>query len=97
MIGIGTDFANLSEERSYSLSYYTKGALLYSPDGSMCVLRSQSPGQLRVRAVLRHFVPNKRLHPLRRLRVYPCPLCSGNNLLTQTVSTAKSEQLFHQF
>ena len=30
MIGIGTDFANLSEERSYSLSYYTKGALLYS-------------------------------------------------------------------
>ena len=30
MIGIGTDFANLSGERSYSLSYYTKGALLYS-------------------------------------------------------------------
>ena len=29
--------------------------------------------------------------PLRRLRVYPCPLCSGNNLLTQTISTAKSE------
>ena len=25
MIGIGTDFANLSGERSYSLSYYTKG------------------------------------------------------------------------
>ncbi len=24
MIGIGTDFANLSEERFYSLSYYTK-------------------------------------------------------------------------
>lgn len=24
MIGIGTDFANLSGERSYSLSYYTK-------------------------------------------------------------------------
>ena len=35
--------------------------------------------------------------PLRRLRVYPCPLCSGNHLLTQTISTAKSEQLFHQF
>ena len=27
MIGIGTDFANHSGERSYSLSYYTKGAL----------------------------------------------------------------------
>ena len=35
--------------------------------------------------------------PLRRLRVYPCPLCSGNHLLTQTISTAKSEQLFHSF
>lgn len=27
MIGIRTDFANLSGERSYSLSYYTKDAL----------------------------------------------------------------------
>ena len=44
-------------ERPYS----PVGALLYSPDGSMCVLRSLSPGQLRVRAVLRHFVPNKGL------------------------------------
>ena len=32
MIGIGTDFANLSGERSYSLSYYTKGALIH-PNG----------------------------------------------------------------
>ena len=30
MIGIGTDFANLSGERSYSLSYYTKGRT-YTP------------------------------------------------------------------
>ena len=29
MIGIETDFADLSRERSYSLSNYTKGALLY--------------------------------------------------------------------
>ena len=29
MIGIGTGFEDLSEERSYSLSNYTKGALLY--------------------------------------------------------------------
>ena len=73
----------------------TKGALLYSPDGSMCVLRSLSPGQLRVRAVLRHFVPYKGVPPLRCLCSYPSALRSGNNLLTQTISTAKSEQLFH--
>ena len=30
LIGIETDFANLSGERSYSLSYYTNGALLYT-------------------------------------------------------------------
>ena len=29
MIGIGTDFANLSGERSYSLSYYTKRAPIF--------------------------------------------------------------------
>ena len=68
-----------------------KGALLYSPDGSMCALRGRQPGRLTVRAVLRHFVPNKGLHPLRRLRAYPSALCSGNNLLAQTISTAKSE------
>lgn len=48
----------------------TKGALLYSPDGSMCALRGRQPGQPNVRAALRHFVPYKGLHPLRRLRVY---------------------------
>ena len=64
---------------------------LYSPDGSMCVLRSRQPGQLIVRTVLRHFVPNKGLHPLRRLRVYPSALCGGNSLLMQTISVAKSE------
>ena len=91
MIGIGTDFANLSGERSYSLSYYTKGALLYSPDGSMCALRGRQLGQTNVRAVLRHSVPYKELHPLRRLRVYPSALCGGNSLLVQTISVAKSE------
>ena len=35
MIGIGTDFANLSEERFYSLSYYTKGALTHHPEGAV--------------------------------------------------------------
>ena len=69
----------------------TLGTLLYSPDGSMCALRGEQPGQLIVRAVLRHFVPIKGLHPLRRLRVYPSALCSGNSLLAQTIPTAKSE------
>lgn len=57
----------------------------------MCALRGEQLGQLIVRAVLRHFVPHKGMPPLRRLRVYPCPLCSGKNLLTQTIPAAKSE------
>ena len=69
----------------------TLGTLLYSPDGSMCALRDRQPGQPNVRAVLRHFVPNKGLHPLRRLRAYPSGLCSENGLLAQTISTAKFE------
>ena len=36
----------------------------------MCALRGRQPGQPNVRAVLRHFVPNKEMPPLRRLRVY---------------------------
>ena len=57
----------------------------------MCALRGEQPGHSNVRAVLRHFVPYKGLHPLRCLRSYPSALCSGNNLLTQTVPAAKSE------
>ena len=30
----------------------------------MCALRGEQPGHLNVRAVLRHTVPNKGLHPL---------------------------------
>ena len=68
-----------------------KGALLYSPDGSMCALRGRQPGQPYVRAVLRHFVPNKGLHPLRRLHVYPSAPFSGNRLLVRAIPVAKSE------
>jgi len=57
----------------------------------MCALRGRQPGHLEVRAVLRHFVPYKGLHPLRCLRSYPGALCSENSLLTQTISAAKSE------
>ena len=35
MIGIETDFADLSRERSYSLSNYTKGALTHHPGGAV--------------------------------------------------------------
>ena len=42
MIGIGTDFANLSGERSYSLSYYTKGALTHHPEGAVVCLRHRA-------------------------------------------------------
>lgn len=47
-----------------------KGALLYRGKPCMCALRGRQPGQPNVRAVLRHFVPNKGMPPLRRLRVY---------------------------
>ena len=67
-----------------------KGALLYRGKPCMCALRGRQPGHLEVRAVLRHFVPYKGLHPLRCLRSYPGALCNENNLLTQTVPAAKS-------
>ena len=69
----------------------TLGALLYSPDGSMCALRGRQPGHLNVRAVLRHFVPYKGVPPLRCHSSYPSALCSGNRLLALTISAAKSE------
>ena len=37
----------------------TKGALLYSPDGSMCALQGRQPGRLNVQAALRRVAPNK--------------------------------------
>ena len=55
-------------------------------------VRGDQPGYSNVRAVLRHFVPYKGLHPLRCLRSYLSALCSGNNLLTQTVPAAKPEK-----
>ena len=41
-------------------------AHFYTGIPRMCVLRSEHPRHLNVRAVLRHCVPNKGLHPLRR-------------------------------
>mgnify|MGYP004527198943 CR=1 FL=1 len=83
------EVAFCTEKHNQNNPFGTKGALLYSPDGSMCALRGRQPGRLNVRAVLRHSVPCKGLHPLRRLRVYPSALCNGNSLLAQSISTAK--------
>ncbi len=89
------EVAFCTEKHDQKNPFGTKGALLYSPDGSTCALRGRQPGQPNVRAVLRHSVPYKGLHPLRRLRVYPSALCSGNNLLVQTIPTAKPENPYH--
>lgn len=59
--------------------------------GVCALCQADSQDTMNVRAVLRHSVPYKGLHPLRRLRVYPSALCSGNRLLAQTISAAKHE------
>jgi len=51
----------------------------------------QTDQTIEVWPVLRHFVPSKWLHPLRCHSSYPSALCSGNNLLAQTISAAKPE------
>ena len=61
-----------------SLGNYTKGALLY---GVSLYVRSARPTALdtqNVRGVLRHCVPNKGLHPLRRYAAILADLVSGN-------------------
>lgn len=69
----------------------TLGALLYSPDGSMCALRGRQPGQPNVRACFASLRSVQGAAPLRRLCVYPSVLCGGNSLLVQTISVAESE------
>ena len=57
----------------------------------MRALRGEQPGQLIVRAVLRHFVPNKGLHPLRRCAAIPAYFAAGTICFQQTVPAAKSD------
>ena len=61
-----------------SLSNYTKGALLYGVIPVCALCETEQPGYLNVRAVLRHFVPNKGLHPLRRYAAILADLVSRN-------------------
>ena len=83
------EVAFCTEKHNQNNPFGTKGALLYSPDGSMCALRGRQPGQSNVRAVLRRVAPNKGVPPLRCHSSYPRALCSGNSLLAQSISTAK--------
>ena len=62
-------------------------AHFYTLMAGVCALcEADSPDTMNVWAVLRHYVPYKELRTLRRLRVYPSALCSGNSLLAQTIS-----------
>ena len=71
MIGIGTDFANLSGERSYSLSYYTKGALIH-PCGRVRSAEGLSPHrELSPRSDMAA-LPQQGAAPLAPLCGYPC-------------------------
>ena len=56
----------------------TKGALLYGVFPVCALCETEHPGHLNVRAVLRHFVPNKGLHPLRRYAAILADLISRN-------------------
>ena len=71
-------------------------AHFYTPLTGVCALcQADSQDTMNVWAVLRHFVPNKGLHPLRCHSSYPSGLCSGNRLLAQTISAAKPENPYH--
>ena len=58
----------------------------------MCALRGRQPGHLKVRAVLRHFVPYKELRPFAPLfAAIPADFAEGIICFQQTVPAAKSE------
>ena len=50
----------------FHFSAHTKGALLYGVIPVCALYEIEHHGQLNVRAVLRHYVPNTGLHPLHR-------------------------------
>ena len=66
------------KERPCSLSNYTKGALLYGVPPVCALCEAEHPGHLNVRGALRHCVPNKGLHPLRRYAAILADLVSRN-------------------
>ena len=58
---------------------FTKGALLYGVTSVCALCEAKQPGHLNVWGVLRHFVPNKGLHPLRRYAAILADLVSRNS------------------
>ena len=56
----------------------TKGALLYGVTPVCALGETEHPGHLNVRGVLRHCVPYKGLHPLRRYAAILADLVSRN-------------------
>ena len=72
------------KERPCSLSNYTKGALLYGVTPVCALGETEHPGHLNVRGVLRHCVPNKGLHPLRRYAAILADLVSGNGFASRS-------------
>ena len=57
---------------------FTEGALLYGSSPVCALCETEQPGHLNVRGVLRHCVPNKGLHPLRRFTAILADLVSRN-------------------
>ena len=62
----------------------TKGALLYGSSPVCALCETEQPGHLNVRGVLRHCVPNKRLHPLRRFAAILADLVSRNGFANRS-------------
>ena len=63
---------------------FTKGALLYGVIPVCALCETEQPGHLNVRAVLRHCVPSKGLHPLRRYAAIRAHLVSGNGFASRS-------------
>ena len=62
----------------------TKGALLYGVTSVCALCEAKQPGHLNVWGVLRHFVPNKGLHPLRRYAAILADLVSRNGVANRS-------------
>ena len=75
---------NRNQHQSRNFNGKNGGALLYSPIGSMCVLRSFIPSQQKKTArprMFRHFVPSRELHSLATLvRLSLVDLPSANSM-----------------
>ena len=65
-------------------SSQSKGALLYGVIPVCALCEAEQPGHLNIRAVLRHCVPKKGLHPLRRYAAILADLVSRNGFANRS-------------